>query len=43
MARVYLWMTGGLLITAVVAAGVAGSDELVFTLTGIRCCSGESY
>ena len=34
MARVYLWMTGGLLITAVVAAGVAGSDELVFTLTG---------
>lgn len=33
MARVYLWMTGGLLITAVVAAGVAGSDELVFTLT----------
>ena len=33
MARVYLWMTGGLLITAVVAAGVAGSDELIFTLT----------
>lgn len=33
MARVYLWMTGGLLITAVVAAGVASSDELIFTLT----------
>ena len=33
MARVYMWMTGGLLITAVVAAGVAGSDDLMFTLT----------
>ena len=33
MARVYLWMTGGLLITAVAAAGVASSDELIFTLT----------
>ena len=31
MARVYMWMTGGLLITALVATGVASSDELMFT------------
>ena len=33
MARVYMWMTGGLLITAIVATGVASSDEVMFTLT----------
>ena len=34
MSRVYIWMTGGLLITAVVAAFVASSDELAALLFG---------
>jgi len=32
MARVYMWMTGGLLITAIVATGVASSDAFMIAL-----------
>ncbi len=32
MARVYMWMTGGLLITAIVATGVASSDAFMIVL-----------
>ncbi len=32
MTRVYMWMTGGLLITAIVATGVASSDAFMIVL-----------